>query len=57
MRVHLLLCKMCQRYTAQLRFLHKALGARAGDPEIPEAQPTLAPEARERIRRSLEEKS
>jgi hypothetical protein len=55
MRMHLLLCRMCPRYIEQLRFLHKVVGMLDAHPEVYEKQPTLPPEARERIRRALEE--
>jgi hypothetical protein len=55
MRMHLLLCKMCPRHIEQLRFLHKVIGTLDAHPEASEGQPALPPEARERIRRTLEE--
>jgi hypothetical protein len=56
MRVHLLLCKLCPRYIEQLRFLHKVVSRLDEHPEAYEGQPALPREARERIRRALEEK-
>jgi hypothetical protein len=53
LRLHLVLCKWCRRYGEQLKFLRSA--ARECE-EHPSAQgaPGLSPEARERIKRSLE---
>ncbi|MCI0418879.1 MAG: zf-HC2 domain-containing protein [Acidobacteria bacterium] len=55
MRVHLLLCKLCPYYLEQLRFLHKVAGRLDEHPEAYEGQPALPREARERIRRALED--
>jgi hypothetical protein len=33
MRIHLLLCKLCPHYIAQLRFLHKVVGTLDEHPE------------------------
>ncbi len=54
MRVHLLLCDLCQRYIEQLRFVHKVVGTLDRHPEVYGGQPALPREARERIRRALD---
>lgn len=54
LRVHLLICRGCARYGAQVRLLD-GLCARLAHSEAEEAlsEAGLDPEARERIRRSL----
>jgi hypothetical protein len=48
--VHLLLCPPCQRFRRAVHFLHTALQAPSTDTGLPA-------DARERIRRALEESS
>jgi hypothetical protein len=52
-RVHLFMCKFCSRYRKQLLILREAM--RLQDKYVEETIPslTLAPEARERIKRSF----
>jgi hypothetical protein len=56
LRLHLLLCTPCRRFSKHMKFLRAALrhylaAERAGRPAVPAA---LSPEARTRIRRALE---
>ena len=52
LRFHLLLCKWCRRYGKQIRFLRDAVHDHPD--ELTEAAPRrLSPEARERLKRSL----
>ncbi len=53
LRLHLLMCRLCARYAAQLRFLRRALRRlpREVDRALPEAR--LGPEARRRILEGL----
>ena len=52
LRFHLLLCKWCRRYGKQIRFLRGA--AHDHPDELTQAAPRrLSPEARERLKRSL----
>ena len=56
LRLHLLVCQWCRRYGKQIRFLRQA--AHGHPDEVNEAVPrTLSPEARERLKRSLRDKS
>ena len=52
-RVHLFMCKFCSRYRKQLLILREAM--RLQEKYLEETKPslTLAPEARERIKRSF----
>ena len=53
LQFHLLLCKWCRRYGQQIRFLRRA--AHDHPDQLQEAAPqNLSPEARERIKHSLE---
>jgi hypothetical protein len=52
LRLHLLVCKWCRRYSKQIRFLRRA--AHDHSEQLTEATPRiLSPEARERLKRSL----
>lgn len=53
LRIHLLLCRWCRRYGAQLRFLRQA--SRKNPDGGPSSSPgsTLPPEARARMKRML----
>lgn len=51
LRLHLLICRWCDRYGRQLRFIREALRRRA-DASLA-AGDGLAPEAKERLRRVL----
>ena len=53
LRIHLILCRWCRRYGKQIGFLRSAAHQH---PEHEECLPTqtLRPEARERIKRSLQ---
>lgn len=51
MRFHLLICRWCRRYRAQLALLRKSI-SRLGT-EAPETGPGLPSEARDRIRKKL----
>jgi hypothetical protein len=54
LRLHLLVCKWCRRYGRQIRFLRQAV--QKHPEEWGEAAPQqLSPEARERIKRSLQD--
>jgi len=56
LRLHLLVCSWCRRYGKQIRFLRRA--AHEHSEELIDATPRkLSPEARERLRRSLSDKS
>jgi hypothetical protein len=52
LRFHLLLCKWCRRYGKQIRFLRDAAHEHA-DELTEAASRRLSPEARERLKRSL----
>lgn len=52
LRLHLVLCSWCRRYRAQIQFLRAAV--RCSDQVAPPL-PGLSPEARERIRRRLQD--
>lgn len=55
MRMHLLMCKFCSRYRKQLFILHDALRLHCEhDKELDAHGSCLSPEARERIRKSLD---
>ena len=54
-RIHLFLCKWCDRFRRQLLFIRQALRQGAGhleDRDLP-SLPPLSPETRERIKQSL----
>jgi hypothetical protein len=58
LRLHFIICVYCIRYLKQLRFMRAALRAQsatAAEDETPPA-PTLSADARERIRRTLEQR-
>lgn len=52
LRLHLLVCRWCDRYGRQLRFIRDALRRRAEPPDL--TGDALSPEAREHLRRCLE---
>jgi hypothetical protein len=53
---HLLFCRWCRRYGKQIRFLHEAV--REHPDGFAEAHPrALSPEARERLKRALRERT
>jgi len=57
MRLHLLFCRLCRCYVGQLRFLERALKrARDSDSECFSPGEQLSEQARERIRRTLQDK-
>lgn len=58
MRVHFLICKWCERYKNQLLFLRNAIRRQPGKLEGQEApsSTTLSPEARERLKRTLNDR-
>lgn len=53
-RIHLLYCVWCRRYTAQIRFLHQATKAWATEAADLSA-PKLSSEAKETMRKRLKE--
>lgn len=55
LRVHLLLCKFCNRYRKHLLLIREAIRRHPDRVESHEEppSPSLSPEARERIKRSL----
>ena len=55
LRIHLLLCKFCTRYRKHLLFIREAIRRHPDRVERLEepSSPSLSPEARERIKRSL----
>src|SRR5690349_12034524 len=53
LRLHLLLCKWCRRYGAQLKFLRSA-AHRCEEHVSGESPQRLSPEARERIKQKLQ---
>ena len=55
LRLHLALCRSCSRYQRQLRFLRRAVHGLARRPSPPEAAQRLPEDARERIRRRLDQ--
>ena len=52
-RLHFMICVWCARYQSQLLALRESLRLRASQIEKDESLPSLSPEARERIRKSL----
>lgn len=52
LQLHLLICRQCRRYRKQLNFLKRA--ASRLDSHIEEGAPSLAPEAKQRIKKKLE---
>jgi hypothetical protein len=57
MRLHLLFCRLCRRYVGHLRFLERAFKrVRHGDPECFSPRERLPEQARERIRRALQDR-
>jgi predicted anti-sigma-YlaC factor YlaD len=55
LRVHLLICEACTRFSEQARFLRRAIRRVAGDERtLPEVRLTVA--ARQRIARALKRK-
>ena len=60
LRLHFLYCEYCLRYMKHLRFMREAIRARSAkilDDEVPLPVPALPTEARERLKRALEDKS
>ena len=56
MRLHLLFCRLCRRYVGQLRFLERAFKrGRNDDPGCLSSSERLPEQARERIRRALQD--
>lgn len=55
LRLHLAVCRSCARYQRQLRFLGRAVHRLARRSSPPEAGPRLPEDARERIRRRLDQ--
>ncbi len=53
--IHLMMCYLCRRYKKQLLFLRSILQAEEQNEEINGA--SLSPEAKEKIRKKLEEES
>jgi hypothetical protein len=53
LRLHLLLCRWCRRYEKQLRLLNEILHHHP-ETSVTGTAPRLSPEARERIKRSLQ---
>lgn len=53
LRLHFMICVWCARYQSQLLALRESLHIRAQQVEKDESLPSLSPEARERIRKSL----
>jgi len=59
-RVHFLICKWCDRYRRQLLFMRNALRRhpdRLAGAEPPADSPGLSSDARERIKRTLQDRS
>ena len=56
LRLHLLVCRWCRRYGKQIRFLRQAVHEHPDEINDATAR-TLSPEARERVKRSLRDKS
>ena len=54
LRSHLLFCKWCRAYGKQIRFLSSAAKERASGDDRSSPPPGLSPEARARIKRSLQ---
>ncbi len=57
MRLHFLICKWCERYKHQLRFLRQAVRRHPEQvsPEVTDA-PALSSEAKDRLKRTLRER-
>ena len=55
LRLHLALCRSCARYQAQLRFLRRAVTGLARRSAAAEAESPMPEDARERIRRRLDQ--
>jgi hypothetical protein len=57
MRLHFLICKWCERYRNQLRFLRQAVRRHPeqASPDAPDA-PTLSSGAKDRLKRTLRER-
>ncbi|MEW6210709.1 MAG: hypothetical protein AB1631_20255 [Acidobacteriota bacterium] len=53
MRLHFMICVWCTRYQRQLIALRESIRVRAQQAERDDSLPSLSPEARERIRKSL----
>jgi hypothetical protein len=60
-RAHLLMCRVCSRFRKQLLFMEKAIGLfveNEKEGKLPvESEPSLSPEARERLKISIREQS
>ena len=56
MRVHLVICTLCQRYQSQLRLIRQMVrkrGERLEEARKPQ-EPSLSPAAKQRLQRALE---
>ncbi len=53
--VHLVMCRFCQRYSRQLRFLREVIGLTNGERLASATPSTLSPEARRRIIQRLDD--
>jgi len=56
-RIHLLMCKFCSRFKRQLLFLRETIRLHVERGEDTELSTKLPPEARERIRKSIQNNS
>ncbi len=56
-RIHLLMCKFCSRFKKQLLFLREAIRLHVERGKDTELSTKLPPEARERIRKSIQNNS
>ena len=56
-RIHLLMCKFCSRFKKQLLFLRETIRLHVERGEDTELSTKLPPEARERIRKSIQNNS
>ncbi len=58
-KMHLLMCKFCSRYSQQLLFIRKAIhhySSKMDDAELPSTTMSLSTEVRQRIKRLIAEK-
>ena len=56
-RIHLLMCKFCSRFKKQLLFLRETIRLHVERSKDTELSTKLPPEARERIRKSIQNNS
>ena len=56
-RIHLLMCKFCSRFKKQLLFLRETIRQHVERDKDTELSTKLPPEARERIRKSIQNNS